>query len=132
MKYLLDTNTIVRYLNGHAPNVRIKINALTPTDLVTSAIVVAELRFGAAKSTNPTTTLLVQNQFLDLISSLPFDHQCAEIYGQIRAVLEKNGTPIGANDLLIGATALAHNLIVVTHNTREFTRIPALQVEDWE
>jgi tRNA(fMet)-specific endonuclease VapC len=61
-----------------------------------------------------------------------FDRQAAESYGQIRADLEKKGTPIGANDLLIGATALASGLILVTHNTREFNRISGLQIEDWE
>ena len=132
MRYLLDTNTIVRYLNGRAPNVRTKIRAIPPTDLAVSAIVVAELRYGAAKSTHPAKATSVQDQFLSLIGFIPFDRPAAEAYGTIRATLEQKGIPIGANDLLIGATALAHQLIVVTHNTREFSRIAGLAPEDWE
>lgn len=111
MKYLLDTNTIVRFLNGRAPNVRIRVNATPPGDLGVSSIVVAELRYGAAKSANQTAVLSVQDQFLGLVGLVPFDQSSADAYGTIRAHLEQQGTPIGANDLLIGATALAHNLI---------------------
>jgi|SRR5690242_2383968 len=132
MKYLLDTNTIVRYLNGRAPNVRVKMRATPTGELAVSAVVVAELRYGAAKSVNPSKALAVQDQFLSLIGFVPFDQPAADAYGTIRALLEKQGTPIGANDLLIGATALAHQLILVTHNTREFGRIPGLSIEDWE
>ena len=132
MKYLLDTNTIVRFLNGRAPNVRTKIRAAPLADLAVSSVVVAELRYGAAKSVNPAKALAVQDQFLGLITCVPFDQSAADAYGTIRALLERQGTPIGANDLLIGATALATQLILVTHNTREFARIPGLSIEDWE
>jgi tRNA(fMet)-specific endonuclease VapC len=132
MKYLLDTNTVVRYLNGRAPNVRAKVIATPPGELAVSSIVVAELRYGAAKSAHPQAVLTAQDQFLILVGFVPFDQDSADAYGTIRAHLEQQGTPIGANDLLIGATALAHNLILVTHNTREFMRIPGLAVEDWE
>jgi tRNA(fMet)-specific endonuclease VapC len=97
-----------------------------------SAVVVAELRYGAAKSTNPTNARTVQDRFLSLIGFVPFDQAAADAYGTIRAFLEKQGTPIGANDLLIGATAVANQLIIVTHNMREFMRVPGLLVEDWE
>ena len=63
---------------------------------------------------------------------MPFDDQSALIYGQIRAQLAASGTPIGPNDLLIASIALANNLIVVTHNTREFSRVGGLRLEDWE
>ncbi len=132
MKYLLDTNTIIRYLNGRAPNVRTKVKATPATDLATSAVVIAELLYGSAKSANPVRALAVQDQFLALIGFVPFDRLAAEVYEPMRATLERQGTPIGANDLLIGATALAHNLILVTHNTREFGRIAGLTIEDWE
>ncbi len=99
MKYLLDTNTIVRYLNGRAPNVRISINATPPGDLGVSAIVVAELRYGAAKSANASAVLAAQDQFLSLVGFVPFDQDAADAYGAIRAHLEQQGTPIGANDL---------------------------------
>lgn len=132
MKYLLDTNSIVRYLNGRAPKVRAKVRATPLADLAVSAVVIAELRYGAAKSTDPTKTRSAQDRFLSLIGIVPFDQPAADAYGTIRAFLEKQGTPIGANDLLIGATAVAHQFILVTHNTREFSRVPGLSVEDWE
>ncbi|MGA1284531.1 MAG: PIN domain-containing protein, partial [Prochlorothrix sp.] len=70
--------------------------------------------------------------FLAQFVSFPFDAACSEIYGNIRANLAGLGTPIGANDLLIAAIALANELTLVTHNIREFSRVPELQVEDWE
>ena len=63
---------------------------------------------------------------------MPFDDRCAEEYGLIRADLDHAGTPIGPNDLLIAATARAHDLVLVTHNTREFSRVSGLQIDDWE
>jgi tRNA(fMet)-specific endonuclease VapC len=132
MKYLLDTNTIIRYLNGRAPNVRVHIAATPVSALAVSTIVIAELRYGAAKSVNPAKAIAVQEQVISLISSIAFDEPAAQAYGAIRATLEKLGTPIGANDLLIGATALAHSLTLMTHNTSEFGRISGLSIEDWE
>lgn len=78
MKYLLDTNTIVRYLNGRAPNVRVRMAAAPVSDLTVSTIVKAELRYGAAKSKDPAKATTFQNQFLSLISSIAFDDASAE------------------------------------------------------
>jgi len=132
MKYLLDTNTCIRYINGRSDAVTKRILALEEHEAVLCSIVVAELVFGAKRSQNPKKTLLKQRQFIDLFRSLPFDDSCAEHYADIRADLTANGTPIGANDLLIAAIARAHNLISVTHNTREFGRVTGLKIEDWE
>jgi tRNA(fMet)-specific endonuclease VapC len=99
MTYLLDTNTIVRYLNGRAPNVRVRLSAIPLAELAVSTIVVAELRYGAAKSMNPTKALAAQDQLLNLIDVIPFDQTAADAYGQIRATLEQQGRPIGASDL---------------------------------
>lgn len=82
-----------------APNVRISSNATPPGDLGVSAIVVAELRYGAAKSANASAVLAAQDQFLSLVGFVPFDQDAADAYGAIRAHLEQQGTPIGANDL---------------------------------
>jgi tRNA(fMet)-specific endonuclease VapC len=71
-------------------------------------------------------------EFVSPFTSLPFDDFCAHAYGQIRAQLEQAGTPIGSNDLMIAAIAVAHGLTLVTHNTREFKRILGLVLEDWE
>ena len=76
--------------------------------------------------------LNLQKSFLSQFVSLPFDDSCAEIYGKVRADLAKAGTPISSNDLQIASIALANNLILVTHNVREFSRIEGLKIEDWE
>jgi tRNA(fMet)-specific endonuclease VapC len=77
-------------------------------------------------------TLQAQDTLLGQLYSLPFDDAAAEIYGQVRTALERAGTPISANDLLIAAIALTNQLTLVTHNTAEFYRVPGLVVEDWE
>ena len=132
MTYLLDTNTCIRYLNGRAPNVLRRLQALPPNEVRVCAVVKAEMYFGAMKSANPISTLAQQRAFLDAFVSLPFDDAAAEAYGRLRAELARRGTPIGPNDLMIAAIALAHDLTLVTHNTSEFGRVPDLRLEDWE
>ncbi|WP_414620818.1 type II toxin-antitoxin system tRNA(fMet)-specific endonuclease VapC [Calothrix sp. CCY 0018] len=132
MKYLLDTNVCARYLNGKSPAVRERIRATNRDDIAVCSVVKAELFYGAMRSNNPQKTLANQQQFLNLFVSLPFDDNVALIYGEIRAQLTALGTPIGPNDFQIAAIALANNLILVTHNTREFSRVDGLQIEDWE
>ena len=132
MTYLLDTNTCIRYLNGRAPNVLRRLQNLPPAEARVCAIVKAEMYFGAMKSTDPDRTLAQQRAFLNAFESLPFDDAAAEAYGRLRAELAQRGTPIGPNDLMIAAIALAHDLTLVTHNTAEFSRVPGLLLEDWE
>ena len=84
------------------------------------------------KSANPPLTLARQEPFISQFLSLPFDDAAAEEYGRLRAFLAKQGLPIGPNDLLIAATALANNVTLVTHNISEFERVPGLQIEDWQ
>jgi tRNA(fMet)-specific endonuclease VapC len=132
MKYLLDTNTCIRFINGRAPKIRVRLLAINDTDIAISTIVQAEMYTGSAKSQSPEKSRAVQDEFFKQFTRLPFDETSAHIYGEIRAYLERRGTPIGGNDLLIAATAIAHNLILVTHNIREFERVPNLRLEDWE
>lgn len=132
MKYLLDTNTCIRFINGRAPNIRTHLLAVGDQAIAMSAIVKAEMYAGSAKSQTPVRSRATQDEFFRRFVSLPFGDATAQIYGDIRAHLEKQGTPIGGNDLLIAATALTYDLILVTHNTREFGRIPNLKLEDWE
>lgn len=132
MIYLLDTNTCIRYLNGRAISVLRRLQALPPEDVAVCSIVKAELFYGAMRSNNPTQSLAQQQDFLNRFVSFPFDDQSALIYAHIRAQLASLGTPIGSNDLLIASIALANNLILVTHNTREFSRVEELRLEDWE
>ena len=132
MTYLLDTNTCIRYLNGRGIGVLRRLQALPPQEVRVCSIVKAELFYGAMKSTNPLQSLAKQQAFLNQFVSLFFDDQSAEIYGRIRAQLAVLGTPIGPNDFMIAAIALAHDLTLVTNNTREFGRISGLHIEDWE
>ncbi|MCL4253140.1 MAG: type II toxin-antitoxin system VapC family toxin [Anaerolineae bacterium] len=132
MKYLLDTNTCIRYINGRAPQIRQKMSFISDKDIVVCAITRAEMAYGVAKSQHPELSFRKQLGFLSRFESLPFDDACAKHFGMLRAQLEKAGTPIGAYDMQIAAIALEHNLIVVTHNVREFSRVQGLNIEDWE
>lgn len=132
MRYLLDTNSCITYINGRSPQLRDFIDNQSYADIAVSAITKGEMYYGSAKSQTPERSRAKQDKFLRHFDSLPFDDAAAEEYGSIRVYLERRGTPIGRHDMLIAAIARANGLIVVTHNTREFERIPGLNVEDWE
>ena len=132
MSYLLDTNTCIRYLNGQSENVRKQLESKLPEDIVLCSVVKAELFYGARKSAKPEENLQKVNRFLERFASLPFDDKASEEYGEIRSKLEKTGTPIGPNDLLIAAISLVNDVTLVTHNTKEFGRVEGLKIEDWE
>jgi tRNA(fMet)-specific endonuclease VapC len=132
MRYLLDTNTCIAYLNGRSPAVRNRLEGLAPQDVALCAIVKAELLFGAQKSKVSQRTLAKLRTFFSPLASLPFDDPCAEAYARIRADLERAGTPIGPNDLLIASIARAHDVTLVTSNVSEFQRVEGLQLENWE
>ena len=132
MRYLLDTNVCVMYLNGRSSAIRDRLISTPIEDMAVCSVVKAELFYGAMRSNNPTRTLERQQDFLERFVSLSFGDEAALLFGQIRASLASAGTPIGAYDLQIAAIALANNLILVTHNTREFERVDGLQLEDWE
>jgi tRNA(fMet)-specific endonuclease VapC len=132
MRYLLDTNVCVMYLNGRSSAIRDRLVSTPIEDMAVCSVVKAELFYGAMRSNNPTRTLERQQDFLERFVSLPFGDEAALLFGQIRASLASAGTPIGAYDLQIAAIALTNNLILVTHNTREFERVNGLQLEDWE
>ena len=132
MTYLLDTNTCIVYLNGTGVGVLKKLQGLPAEEIAVCSVVKAELFFGAQKSTRPDRTLAKQKSFLDRYISLPFDDHAAEKYGGIRARLAAQGKPIGPYDLMIAAIALANDLTLVSHNTREFGRVEGLRIQDWE
>jgi tRNA(fMet)-specific endonuclease VapC len=132
LTYLLDTNACIGFLNGRSRVVLEKLEA-TPDDQVrVCSVVKAEMIYGAMKSRDPTRAVRVQRSFFSRYRSLPFDDAAADVYGRIRAELESEGTPIGPNDLLIAAIAVANDLTLVTHNTNEFSRVTGLVLEDWE
>ncbi|MEA5529111.1 type II toxin-antitoxin system VapC family toxin [Dolichospermum sp. UHCC 0684] len=132
MKYLLDSNVCIQYLNQRSEKIIQRLQDLSDIDIVVCSIVKAELFYGAMRTHNPAKTMQKQQKFLDRFVSLYFDDECAVIYGEIRSKLAAKGTPIGNNDLHIAAIAIANNLTLITHNTREFSRIDNLKLEDWE
>lgn len=132
MTHLLDSNACIRYLNGRSPSIRNSLAAMESGSVGVCSIVKAELYAGAMRSNNPTQARAKQRAFLNQFVSLPFNDDAAEVYAVIRAHLEAGGTPIGPYDMQIAAIALANNLTLVTHNTREGSRVPGLRLEDWE
>jgi len=132
MKYLLDSNVCIQYLNQRSEKIIQRLQDLSDIDIVVCSIVKAELFYGAMRTHNPAKTLQKQREFLDRFVSLKFDDECAVIYGEIRNKLATKGTLIGNNDLHIASIAIANNLTLITHNTREFSRIDNLKLEDWE
>lgn len=132
MKYLLDSNTCIQFLNDSHAGVRRHFFKHLPSDLVLCSVVKAELVYGAYRSARVAANLQRLEIFFQPLRSLPFDDACMHAYGQLRTVLATKGATIGANDMLIAAIGLTHRLTVVTHNTREFDRIDGLKLEDWE
>ena len=130
MIYLLDTITCVYAIKRETRVLR-RLQEHGPDDFGISAITVAELWFGAAKSSRPQETRSSVDVFLKPFEILPFAREAAQEYAESRLQLEKAGQPIGERDLLIAATARSRLLTVVTHNVREFSRVPGLKVEDW-
>lgn len=130
MIYLLDTNTCIQYLTGRNLNVINKFKITPRQDICLCDVVKAELYLLVVvlKKSN----LALYELFFSQYVSLPFNGKSAKIYGEIRSELSKLGTPIGAYDFQIAAIALANNLILVTHNTKEFQRVKSLQLEDSE
>lgn len=132
MSYLLDTNACIRVLNGSSHTLVERLKLHDPSEILISSVVRAELLFGARKSARVEDNLSVLSRFLAPFRAAPFDDACAEHYGMLRADLERAGTPIGPNDMMIAATARAHDAVLVTANTRELQRVVTLRVEDWE
>ena len=128
MKFLLDTDTCIHALR-HNPEVRSRLESVTPEDVAVSAMNEAELRYGALNSQHPDRHTKDVEAFLEPIVVLPFDAEAAKEHARLRMALRK--MPVGERDLVIASVALAHRLTVVTHNQREFSRIPGLETIDW-
>lgn len=129
--YLLDTNIWIYAMKGRFPEVRQRLEALPLDRVYLSDIVVGELAFGWENSTNSTASRRIVESYLASFPTLSTDTATAKKYGQIRQSLQTKGTPIGMNDVWIAAQALTHKLTLVTHNTREFSRVEGLKLEDW-
>lgn len=132
MRYLLDSNACIVFLNGRSEKLKQRFLACEPEEIALCSIVKAELYFGAMKSQNMSKSLSKVEAFFSQFDSLPFDDISAKLYGEIRADLAAKGTIIGNNDMMIAAIALRNGLTLVTHNTREFNRVTDLKLDDWE
>jgi tRNA(fMet)-specific endonuclease VapC len=131
MRYMLDTNICIYIIRQKPVAVLKRFTALSFADIGISAITLAELEYGVAKSSRPQQNRIALSGFLAPIEIAPFDAQATVHYGEIRCFLEKRGKVIGAMDLLIAAHARSLSVPLVTNNLREFKRIPDLQVENW-
>lgn len=131
MTFLPDTNACIVLLRQRHPQLTARWQATTASEVVLCSVVVYELRHGAERSSNPLREHVKLDEFLAPFVSLPFDDLCARRCAAIRRVLERTGSVIGPHDLQIAAIALNHDLTLVTHNTREFSRIPGLRLDDW-
>jgi tRNA(fMet)-specific endonuclease VapC len=131
MKYMLDTNICIYLIKKRPVSVIRELMRHDFGDIGVSAITVAELQFGAAKSQSVERSLAALEQFLAPIGVYEFDAAAAAVYGTIRAELEKRGTPIGSLDTLIAAHALSLDVTLVTNNEREFRRLSGLKVANW-
>jgi tRNA(fMet)-specific endonuclease VapC len=130
LRYLLDTNILSDLVRQPQGKVAVRIAEVGEDSICTSIIVAAELRYGAEKSGSKSLSERV-DLILSALEILPLEPPTDRHYGDLRHHLARRGTPIGPNDLLIAAHALAQDLTLITANTREFKRVHGLRVENW-
>jgi len=128
--YILDTNTLLYFFKGIG-KVADNLLAVSPKDIGLPAVVLYELEYGIARSTSPKKRMKQLEEFCALVEVLNFGNEEAKASAMLRASLEKKGTPIGPYDVMIAGTALSRQGILVTSNTKEFRRVPRLQIIDW-
>jgi tRNA(fMet)-specific endonuclease VapC len=129
VRFLLDTNAVIAIMRGR-PGMLAAIRRYVPADFGLPVIVMHELQYGAHKGGRVAESLRRINELR--FEVLEFDREDAEKSGEVRALLAQAGQTIGPFDVLIAGQALARGLVLVTHNTREFARVPGLVVEDWQ
>lgn len=131
MRFLLDTCVVSDFAQGH-PHVLARVKAAAPQDLAASTITEMEVAYGLLLNPKLASRLKpVMDAFFGAIHVLPYGREAAEETAMARASLKRRGRPIGAYDVLIAGTALAHELILVTSNVREFMQVEGLRIEDW-
>ena len=130
LQYMLDTDVCIYVIKNYPAELRERFNRLAE-QLCISSITLAELHYGAEKSGRRLHNLQAVEHFTARLEVLPFTAKAAAHYGQIRAELERAGTPCGPHDMQIGAHARSEGLTVVTNNMREFARMPGVRAENW-
>ena len=130
--YLLDTNTCIFIKNGKPPHVLQRLQEVIKKKVYVSSITLAELQYGVYNSQNIEKNRISLTEFIAPFSLLGFDDNDAEEFGKIRSYLKQNGILIGPYDMLIAAQAVSKDLVLVTNNTGEFSRIKNLKIEDWK
>ena len=130
MKRLLDTDTCIYLINRDRPQVLSRLQRFHSMNIALSSLTVAELAWGVAKSGSPRNRAALES-FIASFTVMPFDASDAFVYGDLRARLQRAGTPIGPIDMLIAAHALSLDMTLVTNNEREFRRVPNLRIENW-
>jgi tRNA(fMet)-specific endonuclease VapC len=131
MKYFLDSDICIYYLNGKYPDIVTHLIALNAADVKIAAIVAAEVYYGAQKSQKKDANRKRIKEFFRSFEIVPFDNDASEYYAIIRAEMESRGEVIGANDYLVAATALSRGGKLITNNTKEFSKVPGLVIENW-
>ena len=131
MKIMLDTNTCIAIIKRKPPQVLERFNAYKVGEIGISWITLAELEFGVAKSQYQEKNQAALGEFVLPLEIANLDREAARVYGQVRATLERKGTPIGSMDTMIGAHALSLGVTLATNNAKEFSRIKGLTVVDW-
>ncbi len=130
MIYALDSNVIIHAMKGMG-RVADRLTRTSPAEIGIPSVVLYELEFAALRSPDPPRRQRDLERLIGAISILPFDDRAAGRATSLRYDMEKAGIPIGPIDTLIAGTALAHGAKLVTHNTRDFARIPGLHLDDW-
>ncbi len=131
MKWMLDTGTCIAVIKCQPEKAIRRLRGKSIGQVGISSVTLSELTLGAEASARPEQNLEALREFLLPLEMAPYDETCAFRYGSVRAELKKKGRPIGSLDTLIAAHALALDVILVTHNTREFGQVEGLQLEDW-
>jgi tRNA(fMet)-specific endonuclease VapC len=131
IKYLLDTNICIYIMNRRPIEIIHKFKQFNVGDIGISTITISELQYEAVKSNNPKLNIQRVEGFLAPLEILPYDHNAANFYGEIRHNLETKGEVIGSLDILIAAHALSNDIILVTNNEKEFQKVNHLRIENW-
>ncbi len=131
MKLMLDTNVCIYLIKERPASVLERFASHPVGDIGVSVITVAELEYGVSKSNRPARNREALDQFISPLEVASFDRPATTAFGKLRTALEKKGQQIGSMDLLIAAHALSLSVRLITHNIREFGRVPGLRIEDW-